>query len=273
MRNHYISVADSRSSLSELWHARYLIRQLVIRDFTVRYRQSLLGWLWAFVNPALNMLLYYTVFGLMVHMQPPEYQVPYSWVLLSGLILWMLFSATINTVSDTLLNNQHLIKKIYFPRVALTIAATGTGTIDFLLALGWMFGLMFYQHNGLRWASITMGLLCGCLMLLCGWGLGCLLAVMRQRFRDLHHLTPLLIQALFYLTPVVWTPAMLPVRYNKWLSLNPLSGIIGLFRFAILHGPAPDNTMLICGIGESLLLALVGYHCFVSNEAKVIDLQ
>ncbi|MGQ3664468.1 ABC transporter permease [Citrobacter braakii] len=267
----FISHPRSTSSLAELWHSRHLIGQLVLRDLTVRYRQTLLGWVWALLNPLLQLMMYYAVFGVIVRFNPPEYQVTYAWVLLSGLVLWMLFASTVNAVSEVLMNNLHLVKKIYFPRIALTLAGLGISMIDFLLALLWLCLLLpsFGIHFSVQYLPLL--LLCGVQVALLGWGLGCLIALARLRFRDFRHIIPLIIQGLFYITPVVWTPGLLPSRWMKLAELNPMYGLIGLFRFALLGGPVPAVSTMIISAALSLFTALIGYWCFVHYEAQVTD--
>lgn len=267
----FISQPQSTSSLAELWHSRHLIGQLIRRDLTVRYRQTWLGWLWALLNPLLQLMMYYGVFGVIVRFNPPEYQAPYAWVLLSGLVLWMLFANTVNAVSEVLMNNLHLVKKIYFPRIGLTLAGLGISMIDFLLALLWL--CLLLPIFGIRFPVqyLPLLLLCGVQVALLGWGLGCLIALARLRFRDFRHIIPLIIQGFFYLTPVVWTPGLLPSRWLVLVELNPLYGLVGLFRFALLGGPAPAVSTLIISVGLSLTTALIGYWCFVHYEAQVTD--
>ncbi|MDK9365412.1 ABC transporter permease [Lelliottia wanjuensis] len=271
MADYFISHSRSHSTLAELWHSRYLIRQLMARDFSVRYHHTLLGWLWAIINPALNMTLYYIVFGLMVRLQAPEYPCDYSWVLLSGLMLWMLFSSTFNVVSESLTNNLHLVKKIYFPRVALTIAATGTCIFDFLLALIWMATLMLIFHVKFRVTYIPLALFGAANVVLSGWGVGCVFAVLRLKFRDFRHLIPFILQALFYLTPVVWTSGSVPAAFERLQVLNPVSGIFPLFRYSLLGGERPAACLVVFSSFSCILLAVVGYICFVYSEAGVMD--
>lgn len=267
----FISRPDSRATLFELWQARHLVVQLIVRDLTVRYRQTALGWLWALLSPALHLALYWGVFGLMVRFSPPEYTAPYPLVLISGLVLWMLFSSTVNAVSESLLNNVQLIKKIWFPRSALTLASTGISLMDFILAV--LILLIVMPLTGGYWvpARLPLIVLCGLLTALTGWGMGCVLAVARLRFRDIRHLLPLLMQGLFYATPVVWTPGLISERGQALLSLNPLYALVGLFRSVLPGGPVPSWTQLAEAILGSLMMAAVGYGCFVRYEAQVMD--
>lgn len=267
----FISTACSRATLAEIWQIRWLVIQLIRRDLTVRYRQTWLGWLWALLNPALNLAMYYTVFGLLIRVATPEYHAPYAFVLLSGLVLWMLFAATLNAVSETLLNHLHLIQKIWFPRTALTLAAAGVSLVDFLLALMLLGGLLFLTGHAWPLHDLPMLILCGGITALCAWGFGSLLAILRLRFRDLRHLIPLMVQALFYATPVVWTPGMLSPAWQHVMALNPLTGVLALFRHILLGGPPPSEAMLLLSSVGALLLAAVGGLAFSRFEARVVD--
>ncbi|WP_071828992.1 ABC transporter permease [Citrobacter sp. S-77] len=269
--NGFISDVNRRATIYEVWQSRHLIVQLIIRDLSVRYSQTLLGWLWAFLNPAMNMAMYYAIFGVMVRFSPPEYQVSYSWVLLCGLILWMLFASTLNAVSESLINNIQLVKKVYFPRVALTFSCIGVNSIDFLITMFWLICLLPFL--GTDWSVYQLPLLfiCSGVMVLTGWGVGCLMAILRTRFRDFRHIIPLLTQCLFYATPVVWTPGLLPERFYFLTVLNPLSGIISLFRYVLLGGACPSFILLIISFSGCGLIILAGYFCFNHYEALIVD--
>lgn len=271
MMHGFISLPNSRSSLRDLWNARYLVVQLIVRDLSVRYRHTLLGWLWAVLNPILNLGMYYVVFGIMIRVNPPEYKISYTWVLLSGLVLWMLFASTMNAVSDSLMNNLHLIKKVYFPRITLAVSAIASSVMDFFLSLLLMSMALFIIGCKASLMSVTLTFLCGVIASLCGWGLGCILAILRLRFRDLRHVIPLVVQGFFYLTPVVWTSGMISPSAANLLMLNPLNGVLALFRYALLNGPEPGLNALVISFTGCLVLIILGYFSFVRFEAQVAD--
>jgi len=267
----FTSSPSSRATFSELWFARHLTGQLVWRDITVRYRHTWLGCLWALLSPAMNLALYYVVFGIMIRMDSPDYHAPYALVLLSGLVLWMLFSAAVNAVGDSLLNNLHLVKKIYFPRIVLTVAATGVSVVDFLFALLLLCSMALFCHLWMVPLYLPALLLLGVLTALLGWGLGCIIAIVKLRFRDARHVVPLFMQALFYATPVVWTTGLLPPHLNHLFSLNPLVGLTGLFRFIIVGGPFPGFSALAGSAVGCILIPGIGYYCFTRYESQVLD--
>ncbi|WP_208951736.1 ABC transporter permease [Rahnella sp. ChDrAdgB13] len=266
----FLSTPDSHATLAELWQFRFLVGQLVRRDLTVRYRQTSLGWLWALVNPALHLAMYWGVFGLMVRFSPPDVTAPYPLVLLCGLVLWMLFATTVQAVSESLLNNLPLVKKVWFPRIALPLAAAGVGMVDFVLMLALLTGLCLLSGMPVELPALPLLLLSGVLTALAGWGAGCLLAIARLRFRDIRHLVPLLLQALFYATPVVWTPGLLPPRWHAVL-LNPLAPQVALFRHVLLGGALPSPAALLTGLVGALLTAAAGYVCFVRYESRAME--
>ncbi|MEG0866463.1 MAG: ABC transporter permease [Hafnia sp.] len=267
----YISEPNSRTTLRDLWLARYIVIQLMWRDLTVRYRQTWLGWLWAIFSPLMNLAMYYMVFGLLVRLSPPDYSAPYVLVLLSGILVWILFQSTVNVVSDSLLNNIHLVKKIYFPRTVLTLAGTGVSLCDFAIAL--MLFVCLSAGFGLfpSLAKAPLLLLCTVLIALSGWGLGCLLAVAKIRFRDVRHIMPLLMQSLFYASPVVWTPGLISPHFQDVLAFNPLYGLIALFRYVLLCGPQPSLLHILWTLLGCVVVSACGYRIFICYEAKAID--
>ncbi|MEW5494383.1 ABC transporter permease [Enterobacter cloacae] len=267
----FVSGPASRVSLTEIWLSRHLIIQLIIRDLVVRYRQTWLGWGWAVLNPAMHLMMYYAVFGLLVRLETPDYSAPYAVVLLCGLITWMLFSSTANVVGESLLNNLHLVKKVYFPRIVLTIASTGVCIVDFSISVS-LLGIAL-PLCGFHWSPsmIPVLLFCTVMIVLSGWGLGCIFAVARLRFRDIRHVIPLVMLGGFYASPVAWTPALLPERWEWIAAFNPVAGSITLIRHVLLNGPLPSLFSLAVMFIGSVLIAATGYRCFVHYESGVVD--
>ena len=267
----FISKKNSHTTLAEIWACRYLIMQFVIRDLSVRYRYTFLGWLWAIINPALNLSLYYIVFGMIFKVQTPEYLAPYSLVLVSGLIFWNLFLSAMNAVSDSLENNLHLIKKIYFPRIVLTFSSLANCCFDFAISVFVIsVGLISIGYN-ISFFSFLIVFFCGVIATMLGWGVGCFLAVLRIRFRDFRHIIPLFIQCCFYATPIVWTPVLVSNGLEHLLSLNPLNGMLALFRYALISGPFPKLNALCTSIVGCFIFTVVGYYVFVKYESQIVD--
>ncbi|OUC39425.1 ABC-2 type transporter [Enterobacter sp. J49] len=271
IRGGFISDKNSRASLRDILASHNLIASLIGRDLKVRYHQTWLGWAWAVINPAMHLSLYYVMFGMLVRLHTPDYDAPYSLVLLCGLVLWMLFSTTVNVVSESLLNNVHLVKKVYFPRIALTLASTSVCIMDFLIALV-LLGIAL-PLCGFHWSpwQIPILLYCAVMTVLCGWGIGCIFAVARLRFRDVRHMIPFVILGGFYASPVTWTPVLLPAGWQWLPDLNPVAGCISLFRHVLLEGATPSLLALAVIPVGSVLVTIFGYYFFVHYESGVID--
>jgi lipopolysaccharide transport system permease protein len=268
----FISTAKSTSTYNELWQARYLVMQLIHRDITIRYRQTWLGWGWALLNPTMSLLIYYAIFGWVVRFTPPDYKVPYVLILLCGIVWWVLFSGIFNAVSDSLQNNLPLIQKIYFPRLGLTFVCLGVCSLDFLLVLSLLLLLLPFNHlpvHGLR--LLTCIPVCWLLTAGLAWGSGCIIAILKLRFRDFRHIIPLLMQTIFYAAPIVYTPSLVPTRWLAIYESNPLVAILGLFRYALFSGPFPSLSSLLISTSGSFIIASIGYVYFTRYESEMVD--
>lgn len=267
-----ISTKNSKTSLKEIFNAKFIILQLARRDFTVRYKQTSLGWLWAIINPLANFILFAVVFGLLVRVPTPEYSAPYSAVLVVGVIYWNFFAACMNSVSDSLINNINLIKKVYFPRIVFSLASTFVAVVDFIISFIFFIPILYFLD--VKIDIFRMILITPITMLatvLFAWGIGCLMSILKVKYKDFRHVIPLMQQMLFYASPVVYTASLIPDRYQLYFQFNPLSNIIGLSRYAFLGGSAMPS--LVLPLVMSLSVAILGGLYFVYNERKVVDLE
>lgn len=268
----FVSTPYSITRLSEIISAKYLIWQLVKRDFTVRYKQTALGFIWAVINPLVSILLYFFVFGILVKLPTPEYQAPYAAVLMVGILLWNLFSGCMNSVSDSLINNMGIIKKIYFPRLILSLVSMTVSLIDFFISVIFFIPILYYM--GIRFDVVTMLVyfpLCVMTTLLLAWGLGCFMAILKVKHKDFKHIVPLAMQMLFYASPIVYTQSIVPEQMKRLYEMNPLSGIISLGRYAFLNGGIKPSMGYYLSIAATI--TIVGTIYFLVNERKVVDLE
>lgn len=267
-----VSTNKSKTTLKEIFNARYIILQLARRDFTVRYKQTSLGWLWAVINPLANFVLFAVVFGFLVRVPTPEYMAPYSAVLVVGIIYWNFFSACMNSVSDSFVNNIHLIKKVYFPRIVFGLSSTFVAVVDFVIAFIFFIPILYFldvKIDVVRLVLVTPITMVTTVLL--AWGIGCFMSILKVKYKDFRHVIPLVLQVLFYASPIVYTASLVPERYQVYYHLNPLSHIIELARYAFLGGhtiPSISSTLLL-----SLSVTLLGGIYFVYNERKVVDLE
>lgn len=267
-----LSTNKSKTSLKELFDAKYIIIQLARRDFTVRYKQTSLGWLWAIINPLANFVIFSVVFGLLVRVPTPEYAAPYSAVLVVGIIYWNFFSACMNSVSDSLINNIHLIKKVYFPRIVFGLSSTFVAVVDFVIAFIFFIPILYYldvKVDICRLLLITPITMLTTVFL--AWGIGCFMSILKVKYKDFRHVIPLVLQLLFYASPIVYTASIVPEKYRMYYQLNPLSHIIELSRYAFLGGNAIPSITLTLVL--SLLVSVIGGLYFICNERKVVDLE
>lgn len=267
-----VSKPNSITTKSEIINAKFLILQLAKRDFFVRYRQTGLGLLWAVINPLTSFILYTFVFGLLVKIPTPEYSSPYSAVLIVGILFWNFFSASLTSVSDSLINNIGLIKKVYFPRSVFGLASIFVAVIDLLIALIFFIPVLWYLDVKINVYRLVIYLpFCILTTLLFAWGIGSIIAILKMKYKDFRHIVPLVMQILFYASPIVYTLSIVPEKYIYLYNVNPFSHILSLARYAFLNGkevPSMAMTLLL-----AMVVAIIGTFYFLMNERKVVDLE
>jgi len=253
--------------LGALWSRREIVVYLAWREIRGRYAQTVLGTLWTFVQPFAATLVYAIVFGKMVKLRADG--VPYPLFVMVGVLAWQFLASSIQRSSNSLVANSFMIKKVYFPRLALPLAAVGTALIEFGAACVVLFGMAAYygvvppSSLVLLPPLIVIG---GAL----GLGLGMLLASVNCRYRDVQYGIGFGLQMWMFLTPVVYPLTAVPERYHGWLRLNPMTGIIGGFRSAILGSPL-DAAALMHSITFAAFFLGIGGIVFRRVERTAAD--
>ncbi len=251
--------------LAELWHFRELLFFLAWRDVKVRYKQTLLGAAWAILQPTLMMVVFTLVLG-RLH-SPAAGDVKYPGLGYAGLLPWTFFASAVTNASQSVVQAERLITKVYFPRLAIPLAAVGAALVDFALAALVMAGLVAYYGGAtLSW---TMALLpvFALAMLLAAVGIGSLLAALNVAYRDVRHALPFLIQLWLFATPSIYLPQ---VDTAGWLEINPLNGLISGFRAAALGQPIPWLRLAYPALAVAVALA-VGITYFRRVEDSFAD--
>ncbi|HSX17903.1 MAG TPA: ABC transporter permease [Candidatus Saccharimonadales bacterium] len=254
----------------EIWRARELFYFLTWRDIKVRYKQTLIGASWAIIQPLVTMVIFTLFFNKVAGIKVSG--IPYPIFSFAGLLFWGYFSGSLTQVSNSLLSNQGIVTKVYFPRIMLPIAGTLLGLVDFFFA-GLVFaGLMVYYHIVPGVAGL---LLLGPMLLLSlitALGLGCIFAALNVRYRDIRAAVPFVIQIGLFLTPIIYPVSLIPHKYQWLLSLNPMASVINTMRASLLHYGAINWA----GIGISSLVALgllfLGVLFFGRAERKFADI-
>ena len=257
-------------NLPEIWRFRDLLYIFVWRDVKVRYKQTAIGVTWAIFQPLLTMLIFTVFFGRLAQM--PSDGIPYPIFVYAGLLLWNYFSVALANASDSLVLNESVVKKVYFPRLILPLSTTVTPMFDFLLALVVLFGLMAYYHFVPSIFGLFMMPFLLMISLFSAWGLGTFLASVNVKFRDVRYALPFFIQILLFVTPVIYPVSLIPSKYQWIIYLNPMSGVIETARTALLGHGTINWQHLLVSFGISILLVIGGVSYFRKTERFIADI-
>lgn len=239
--------------LRELWDHRELLYFLTWRDVKVRYKQTLLGAGWAVLQPLITMLIFSFVFGRLAKM--PSDGIPYPIFTFAALVLWLFFAAATSRASDSLVGNAALVKKVYFPRMAVPLARVLACFADLIPSFAMLLLMMAYYHVAPNWNIMWVPVFVA-VATASAVGTGFWLAALNVRFRDIGYVTPFLVQIWFFATPVIYPSSLLPARWRFLYGLNPMAGSIEGFRWALL-GTSGTSIKLIALSGIVALLLLV----------------
>ena len=254
----------------ELWNYRELLYFFVWRDIKVRYKQTAVGALWAIFKPLIAMLIFTFFFGRFAKM--PSDGIPYPVFVYVGLLLWNYFSFGLSHSSQSMVSNAHIIQKIYFPRLIIPISSSLIGLIDFAVASLILIGLMLYFHYVPNIIGIFYLPLLVFITFLTSVGLGCFLASINVKYRDVRYVLPFFIQMLMFLTPVIYPVSMLGDKFRWLLAINPMSGVIQTARGVILGIRAVDWQLLSVSMIISLSLFIFGIVYFRKTERFFADI-
>jgi lipopolysaccharide transport system permease protein len=255
--------------LRELWEYRELMAFLVWRDIKVRYVQTVLGPMWALVVPLIQMLLFTVIFGRLGGLQG-EYKVPYPLFVFSGLLPWMYFQSCLSQSSRSVVSNQNLVTKVYVPRLIIPIASIVVPLIDIFIVFGVLLGLFAWYHRAPHWHIVVTPFFL-VMALLTAFGVGLWLSALNVRFRDIPYLVPLATQLWFFSTPVVYGATAVPPKWQWLIALNPLTGVIDGFRWAVLGRGIPHYHLFLASIGTGLFLSISGLVYFKYVERQFAD--
>lgn len=253
--------------LGELFSFRELLLALVVRDVKVRYKDTLLGVGWVLFQPTVTTFVFSIFFGQLAKI--PSDGLPYPIFVFAGLLIWNFFSASVTNLGGSLVTSEGLIKKVYFPRLIVPLAAILTSLVDFLV--GVVFFLLVAALFGLAMGPWSVILLLAVLSLLVilACGVGLFLAVVRVQFRDVWYVVPLAMQLGLFMTPVIY-PLSMVSNYRWLLALNPLTGIIENFRLG-LKGESLDGALLGISFIIAVIVFVVGLVYFQKRVGEVVD--
>src|SRR6266705_4573932 len=216
---------------TEIYLYRELLAFLIWRDIKIRYRQTLLGGLWAILQPFITMLVFTFIFHRMAGVKSDGQ--PYSLFAYAGLAPWTFFATSVTQSSNSLIANQQLVSKVYFPRIFIPLGAIGALLVDLFLSLGLFAAMMLYYRWPLTWAVLWLPLfMLGAVLAAAGAGL--ILSALNVSFRDVKYAVPFMVQMGLFVTPVIYPAHYVPARWRALMGLNPMAGVVIGFRHALL---------------------------------------
>jgi lipopolysaccharide transport system permease protein len=252
----------------DLWNYRDLFRFLTLRDIKIRYKQTYLGIAWAIVQPVVTTGIFTFVFGKLAGMQSGG--VPYPLLVLSGMLPWQLFSASLMGSSASLISNSHLISKVYFPRLIIPISSLGVALIDFfvVMALYVVVSIWFGRYPSWHWTILPLFIFA---TLFLAFGMGLWFTALTVKYRDFKYIVPFIAQVGIFLSPIGYSTGVVPT-WSHLLDLNPLTGLIDGFRWCLLTDGHPFYLHgIICSTVISVILTASGLWYFRKMERTFAD--
>jgi lipopolysaccharide transport system permease protein len=253
--------------LDELYAYRELLMFFMWRDIKVRYKQTALGAAWAVLQPVFAMIVFTVFFGRLAKM--PSDGIPYSLFVYTALVPWMFFAHGLTHCSNSLVDSANLIKKVYFPRLAIPIATVMSGLLDFVLAFGVLIGLMWYHGVAPTINVLFLPLFIG-LAFVTSLGVGLWISALNVQYRDFRYIVPFLVQVWLFATPIAYPATLLQEPWRSVYGLNPMAGVVAGFRWALL-GSSPPGPIIWVSAGAATVALVLGLYYFRAMERSFAD--
>jgi lipopolysaccharide transport system permease protein len=252
----------------ELWLYRELLYFFVWRDVKIRYKQTVIGAAWAVLQPLLLMIVFTLFFGRLAHI--PTDGLPYPVFYYSALLPWMYFAASLQSATSTIVDNQRVITKVYFPRLDLPLSAVLSGLVDFAISFLMFVAIMAYYHvrptASIIWLPAFL-----LLTVLTALGAGLWLSALNAIYRDVRYVVPFLVQFWLFASPLVYPSSRVPEKWRGVYGLNPMAGVIEGFRWSLTGHGKPSVRLLSESVIVVALLVLSGLAYFQKMETTVAD--
>ena len=255
----------------DLWRYRELFRVLAWRDLSVRYKQTVIGVLWALIRPFLTMLIFTIIFGRIAKL-PTDGDAPYALLVFAGILPWTLFSTGLSEASNSMINNEKLISKVYFPRLILPITTIVVAFVDFLISFCILFVLMGWYRFLPDWRIVVLPVF-SLLAFFASVGPSLWITSLNVKYRDFRYIIPFIVQFGLYVSPVGFSSSVVPEQWRFWYSLNPMVGVIDGFRWCLLRGQGglyPAG--LLASVAVIAFFLWFGVRQFRNTEKSFADL-
>jgi lipopolysaccharide transport system permease protein len=237
--------------LGEVWAHRELLYFFIWRDLKVRYKQTAFGAAWAVLQPVLLMLVFSVSLGQLPNIGPAG--VPYPLFVFAGLVPWTLFASSLSGASNSMVSGEAVITKVYFPRLLLPFASVGSFLLDFTISLGALAVVMLFFGVVPSLAIVWLPALT-LMAVVTAVGVGTFLSAVNVRYRDVKYVLPFLVQLWMFASPVVYTSTLIPAKWQPVFALNPMTGVVDGFRWALIGGDRPDALILVSAVASLLVL-------------------
>lgn len=255
--------------LKDVWEYRELLYFLVWRDIKVRYKQTVLGAAWAVIQPVFAMVIFSVFFGKLAKV--PSDGLPYPIFAYTALLPWQLFAHALTESGNSLVASQQLIKKVYFPRLAIPLAAVLAGLVDFAIAFVVLLGMMFYYGIYPTVAIVTLPLFI-LFAIATALAAGLWLSALNVEYRDVRYTIPFLTQFWLFATPVVYPSSLVPEPWRALYGLNPMAGVVEGFRWALLGKSGGMGPLMLVSVLAVVVLLIGGLIYFRRMEKTFADL-
>ncbi len=255
--------------IKEILHFRDLFYYLTWRDVKVKYKQTVVGVLWAVFQPFATMIVFSIFFGKFVGV--PSDGTPYPIFVYIGLLFWNLFSSSLNEVAGSFVSNERIITKVYFPRIILPVSTILTNVLDFLISGAMFVVLMVYYQFIPNLQGLLLLPLLFIMTVVSTLGIGLLFASFNVKYRDVRYVLPFFMQLLIFITPVIYPVSIVSARYRWILGLNPMSGVIDAARAGLLGTKPVDWMLLGISFASMTVYTVIGYIFFKKTERYFAD--
>lgn len=243
--------------LKEIYNYRQMIYSLVNKELKVRYKGSILGFFWTFLNPLLQLTIYTIVFSVILKSSIKNFHI----YLFVGLVPWIFFTTCIQAGSVSIVANKDLVKKIYFPRIVLPIATVNAAFMNMIYTMIVVIITVFFSEVGLSWYILLLPIIM-ILQYIMVLGITFIFAALNVFFRDLEYILNIVLMAWFYMTPIVYSIDMVPTEYRGIFLINPMSSIIMFYREILYYKKAPDFSFFGNIVLYSIIMIFIGYFVF-----------
>lgn len=254
-------------NIKEVFSYREMINAFIRRDLRGRYKGSVLGFLWTFINPLLQLCVYSVVFSLVLRVDRPKYYL----FLFVALIPWIFFSSSVQGGSACIIAYKDMVKKIYFPREVLPIATVTTNFVNMLFCFIVIFGVVIFSGTPLNFLALLCLIPVFLVEYILALGMAFLVSALTVYLRDLEHILGIVLMAWQYLTPVLYDYEMVPEQFRTVFSLNPMTPIISAYRDILYYSKVPNLTTLISALAMGLAVLIIGWIAFSKLKRRFAE--